>query len=207
MTELIDCYLPVLKKTLKIINTSSNLADYTASRMEIITKLEKSLDDAMKLDIEKHEKDAAKLAVIAWIDERILCSTISWCHIWQNEPLQRKYLGTNIAGKQFFTELKNLSTISFQARKVFLFCLQNEFHGQYNSPENENRLADLITIQRQICFPNQWRSWPNEALITPEAIGLPANNLPGRHWLTILTVSTTLLYAVVYFILYKVIIS
>ncbi|SQA96949.1 Uncharacterized protein conserved in bacteria [Cedecea neteri] len=48
------------------------------------------------------EKEAARIAVIAWLDEAILSSELPWRHHWRSELLQRKYLEYHDGGRAFF---------------------------------------------------------------------------------------------------------
>lgn len=167
MNELLDCYLPVFRRVLHIIAEPTSFADYAQTRLSCLVTLEQAIHHTGGLDAPEKEKEAARFAVIAWLDETILCSTLPWRQRWQGELLQRKYLNMTIAGERFFTHLTQLDPAYRQARTVFLFCLQNGFHGQYSTPTGEEALQEVIAEQRALCLPEDWQTWPNTTEITP----------------------------------------
>lgn len=164
--ELLDYYLPVFKQLLQITAAPEQCVDYEDTRQNCIGLLELAIHEAEQLDLREEEKEAAQLAVIAWLDETVLRSTLPWCQIWQRELLQRKYLNMNVAGEHFFTLLSQLELTDYQARKVFLFCLQNGFQGKYGT-EDQAALQEVIAEQRKLCLPEAWQRWPNDAAIVP----------------------------------------
>ncbi|WP_237932244.1 DotU family type IV/VI secretion system protein [Buttiauxella sp. S19-1] len=200
--SLLDCYLPVFKQVLKIIGTPSQFDDYQLTRHDCIQLLDLSIKTAGELDISEKEKEAARAAVIAWLDETVLRSELIWRHHWQGELLQRKYLNITIAGEHFFTLLNQLDPLDEQARLVFLFCLQQGFQGQYSSPDEQPALREVICEQRRFCLPEEWLTWPNEALIVPKPPASMGTMTQRLRPLLTMSVSVALLYTIIYFSLY-----
>ncbi|PIJ48251.1 type IV secretion protein DotU [Erwinia sp. OLTSP20] len=188
---LLDSYIPVFKQVIQITGDPQRFSEYEASRQTCITLFEQASESASKLPVSKAEISAASMAVIAWLDEMILCSTLPWRKRWQGEPLQRKFLNTTLAGEKFFTLMAQLDPPHHQAREVFLFCLQQGFHGQYATLEDRPALQALIEEQRRLCLPEAWLYWPNEALIIPE-LPVPVQSVTQR-----LRPILTMLFAVV----------
>ncbi|EFE10413.1 DotU family type IV/VI secretion system protein [Citrobacter youngae] len=179
MMELLDSYLPVFKKALHIVDNPSEFSGYAESRLLCIKTLEQARSEANQCDVEEEEKAAAYFAVIAWLDELMLCSELPWRQQWQGERLQRKYLNTTLAGAHFFQRLTALDVGHQQARKVFLFCLQNGFHGQYGTVDDRSDLLALIEEQRKQCLQENWWAWPCD---TPVASGIPDKKIAiTRH--------------------------
>ncbi len=172
---LLDSYLPVFKLTLQIAGNPAEHASYDESRQICITTLEQAIADAGQCDASEEEKEAARFAVIAWLDETVLCSALPWRQQWLGELLQRKYLNTTVAGTHFFSQLAELDIKHQQARTVFLFCLQNDFHGQYGTADDRSDLLALIEALRKQCLPQSWHTWPNEAPVTS---GTPHRTTP-----------------------------
>lgn len=202
MRELLDCYLPVFKQVMRLVTEPTDIAEYEASRQICIERLEQAMQDAYSQDVSEEEKDAARFAVVAWLDETILCSALPWRHLWQGELLQRKYLDITVAGERFFSYLDQLAPDSKQARKVFLFCLQNGFHGQYSTPDSTPALLSVVEAQRQLCLPQAWQAWPNDAAITPYTIDKPAPLLLKKHLLLSMITGVFLLYGALFFLLH-----
>ena len=199
---LLDCYLPVFKKMLMIIREPTRFDDYEDSRQICTELLERTIQKANEQEVCQEEKEAAKVAVIAWLDETVLCSSLTWRQRWQSELLQRKYLDITVAGTHFFTLLSQLMISHLQAREVFLFCLQQGFHGQYLAPEDQLALQKVMIEQRQLCLPEAWQTWPNEATLippTPRPTGMKTKRLRP---LLCMTASVILLYTVLFLFLY-----
>ncbi|EPL4526980.1 DotU family type IV/VI secretion system protein [Enterobacter asburiae] len=200
--RLIDCYIPVFKQIIHITGNQATFENYNDCRQHCITVLNHAIHMAGELDVSEDEKEAARTAVIAWIDETILCSTLPWRQHWQVELLQRKYLNINVAGEHFFTQLSRLSPTHDQARTVFLFCLQQGFCGQYSRPDDQPALLEVIAQQRKLCLPDDWLNWPNEATITPDTPALPEHRSIRRRPLLTLSVAIVLLYGSLYLFLH-----
>lgn len=164
---LIDCYMPVFQQVLEVTSKPDIFFDYEQTRQCIISQLEKAILGTCLEDICEEEKSSAHFAVIAWIDETIMCSQLSLCKSWKDELLQREYFNTTIAGELFFTKLSGLLPDYVQAREVFLFCLQNGFHGRYSASPDYSGLQKIILQQRRLCLSEKWCDWPNNGIITP----------------------------------------
>jgi type VI secretion system protein ImpK len=168
--KLLDCYLPVFKLAAQFAHQPALFADYDAFRTLCITRLEQAVQDAEHQEISDFERDQAFFAVVVWLDETVLCSTLPFAQNWRTDLLQRKYFQTAIGGEMFFARLSHLKEEHQQARLVFLFCLQNGFNGKYSAMQDRSALASLIEQQRQQCLPEDWQPWPNDAQITPVSI-------------------------------------
>ncbi|ATF93815.1 DotU family type IV/VI secretion system protein [Cedecea neteri] len=200
--QLLDSYLPVFKQVLHITG-GEDLTDYEPSRQLCITLFEKAEQEAALQDASADEKEAARIAVIAWLDEAILSSELPWRHHWRSELLQRKYLNITTAGELFFIQLEKLNPAYDEARKVFLFCLQQGFQGQYSTSEDKQPLHTVIEAQRTICLPEQWQKWPNEAEIMPERIPKSTSMSQRLRPLLLAALGVSLLYSILFFALYN----
>ena len=200
--QLLDFYLPVFKQILQMTVDPALFDNYQQSRQTCINLLDLSILEASQQNICEEEKEAAQLAVIAWLDETVLRSMLSWRQYWQRELLQRKYLNITVAGEHFFTRLNQLEPTHVQARQVFLFCLQQGFQGQYSSPDDQRALEEVIAEQRRLCLPTAWQTWPNEAAIVPARF-ISAGTMTQRlHPLICTAIGILLLYTTLYFFLY-----
>lgn len=197
MNELLDYYLPIFKMIKKAIVETDCYADYAGFRSDCVSQLEHAISKSSKLDICIEERKAALFAVVAWVDEQILCSSLSWKHHWQVDTLQKNYLETTTAGEDFFIHLNKLTVNHRQSRRVFLFCLQNGFHGQFSMPEDETALTNLIIAQRAICLSGAWDRWPNEEVITP-VFKQKTSKPPHKRYLLISSIILLFLYIIIY---------
>lgn len=203
MTELIDCYLPVFKLVIQITSDPTSFTDYKSIRGSCISRLELAGNYAEYTDTADTEKSAARFAVIAWMDEMILRSSLSWRQNWQSELLQRKYLNITTAGEHFFTDLDALPPEHVQARKVFLFCLQNGFRGRYITSDSRPELLAVIENLRRLVLPEEWLRWPNEAAVTSFCTRQFIITARSRHPFPLLLIIITFMYTFLFFLLYQ----
>ncbi|EAM2857712.1 DotU family type IV/VI secretion system protein [Salmonella enterica] len=200
MNELLECYLPIFKLINKAVFDPDCYVNYSLFHSDCVSQLEHAINKANKLDICIEERKAALFAVVAWVDEQILCSSFSWKFHWQGDLLQKNYLETTTAGEDFFIQLNKLAVNHRQSRRVFLFCLQNGFHGQFSMPEDQMALSNLIITQREICLSGAWNYWPNEEVITP-FFKSKSPKMPHKRYTLIGITILLLLYTITYFYL------
>lgn len=196
--SLLEYYLPVFRRILWIVGQPERFEDYLSTRQSCIELFESANLLIQQMEIEIEQKQAAELAVIAWMDEQILCSTLPWRSLWQGEPLQLKYFNITVAGERFFELLQQLEPLTNDAREVFLFCLQHGFHGQYSGPECQIKLQNTIQEQRGYCLPESWQAWPNDEPIVP--LSFRTEQVVAQRLNPLLITATCLM--VVYIMLY-----
>lgn len=169
--KLLDCYLPVFKLATEIASRPEDFSDYDTFRKDCLLRLEEAVHEAEYHDISDFERDQSFFAVVVWLDEVVLCSQLSLAQSWCSNLLQRKYFQTSIGGEMFFDRLNTLKAEHLQARRVFLFCLQNGFNGKYSTEQDRSALKQVVEQQRQLCLPQDWQQWPNNTQITPINVG------------------------------------
>lgn len=117
----------------------------------------------------------AKFALIAFLDETIICSEWEQKSEWLAEPLQLKLFNTFNAGEEFFTNIRVLqqkTAANKDVLEIYYLCLVLGFKGKYQlqSPENLRRIIDDLNLE---LHPDVFR--------TPDAIsphGKPQAELP-----------------------------
>jgi type IV/VI secretion system ImpK/VasF family protein len=103
---------------------------YDEWRRRVETELDltaKKLDDTVDL----RDYDAARFAVCAWIDEKVLNSSWAYRETWKGDLLQEAFYNTTHAGEEFFTRLDGLKSTQDSVRQVYLLCLLLGFKGRY----------------------------------------------------------------------------
>lgn len=80
--------------------------------------------------LEAAELDAARFALVAWIDETILLTNWPGQGDWIQDLLQTRLFATNKAGDEFFQRLESLPPNFNHAREVFFLCLVMGFEGK-----------------------------------------------------------------------------
>jgi len=93
--------------------------------------------------------EAAKFALVVFLDEIILNSQWDEREVWRDNPLQLSLFGERGGGSRFFTELEKLRGAGNQKREVlevYHLCLTLGFHGQYRisgKKQLDTVIADL----------------------------------------------------------------
>lgn len=165
--KLLRCYLPVFNLAAKFAHRPEFFSDFDGFRERCISLLETAMEQAEYLEISEFEREHAFFAMVAWLDELVLCTAPHLAPGWRAHLLQRHYFQTSIGGEVFFERLSELQVEHRQARTVFLFCLQNGFNGKYSHAKDHHELARLVETQRQLCLSPEWQDWPNDADLTP----------------------------------------
>jgi len=117
----------------------------------------------------------AKFALVAFLDETIICSEWDQKSEWLAEPLQLKWFSTFNAGEEFFINMRTLqqrTTANKEVLEIYFLCLVLGFKGKYQlqSPENLRRVIDDLNLE---LHPDQFRM-PDS--ISPH--GKPQGELP-----------------------------
>lgn len=196
--SLLEHYLPIFRQILLIVGQPEEFKEYQPTRQHCIALYESANLQIQQMEIEKQQKLAAELAMVAWIDEQILSSTLAWRSVWQSEPLQLLYFNITIAGERVFEVMQQLAPTANEAREVFLFCLQHGFHGQFSTLDSQHKLQETIQEQRSYCLPESWQPWPNDE--PPVSLLFKRGQLIAERLNTLLIATSSLL--VVYIMLY-----
>ncbi|EHM44282.1 DotU family type IV/VI secretion system protein [Hafnia alvei] len=177
MMKLLNCYLPVFRLGYEFTQHPEKYADYAFLRETCIELLKQSALNA-ELEHDKSDCESALLAVVIWLDERVLCSTLPCVAQWRSALLQMQLFQTSIGGELFFTRLAAIPDANISLHRVYLFCLLTGFHGKYTQ-QDKTRLKQRIE-KTKACLPAEWRDWPNQAHLTLAGQQLKINQL--THW-------------------------
>ncbi len=90
--------------------------------------------------------DAARFALVAWIDELVSVSGWHGAFEWEREPLQLALFGTRRAGVEFYDRLEKLRPENAAALEVFFHCLALGFQGDFAGREGDR----LALVQRTL---------------------------------------------------------
>ncbi len=146
--RLIDCFTDVLayvvERTAAI--RGGEQPAYEELRLGVERRLADHAGDYTAGGYSRPQYDAAKFAVVAFIDEAILLS--QWEHkaVWSRELLQKAHFETANAGVEFFDRLDALSPFNpgeRDIREVYYYCLCLGFVGKYYRAGDKARLDEL----------------------------------------------------------------
>lgn len=199
--KLLNLYLPVFKLVINFAQGIYPLTNYEDFRQQCIFKLEQAISAAEQIECTGRERDEAFFAVVLWLDEFIMRSSLPYISQWRTELLQVKYFQTTIGGKEFFQHLNQLEDEHCLAKCVYLFCLQQGFQGQY-AGQNSGQLQQIIQLLRWSCLPEAWIGWPNDAELTSIIKNKNQKQLLIKYHRPLLLLSFALLYPLALLILY-----
>lgn len=152
--RLIDCFVPVFE-TLSVL--PSHLSSSDSVTVESVKNqfyqqfavLDSEVYDTFSIE----QKDAAKFAVVALIDEKISETDWGARHKWSMQPMQKELFSTLNAGEVFFDKLDDLAPqgdADTEIRIVYLYCLRMGFCGRYFTPGEKGFLDALMVQQLEV---------------------------------------------------------
>lgn len=156
----------------------------TALRAHLISMIEEFTRDPDARAVPAEELEAARFALVAWVDEMINTSSWSNRDEWRKEPLQLQLYQTVRAGNEFYDRLRALRADQLEARAFYYVCLALGFRGQVTDPgERRALLQGLYDSMRVAGSAHELAREPN---VAPSAYDL-AIRLPERRATSIWT--------------------
>jgi type VI secretion system protein ImpK len=211
---LADCFMELFGyvHTLRQ-NAAARQPSYDVVRADVLRLLKQSEAFPTKNGCTWEEYDAARYALCAWIDERILAA--GWEHAgrWRAEPLQLVYYGSADAGEKFFERLKQMGAQQNAVREVYFLCLALGFEGRHGGPDGSATLHQLKTQNLRLLFDGatdtptvasleNGRLFPDAVSHSPAA--LPARpSTRGSLWVTHLIVWSSSVLLIILYVIYR----
>jgi type VI secretion system protein ImpK len=137
-----DCFMEIIAYTGFVARGGESLTydQVRAGMQQLITQSEACLE---KGQFNPEDRNLARFAVFAWVDETILSSPWEGRKQWQREQLQRHYFQTADAGELFFERLNSVGPHQRDVREVYYLCLALGFSGQYCKQGDDFMLEQL----------------------------------------------------------------
>jgi type VI secretion system protein ImpK len=136
------------------IRISRQLEDPATLRRRVKDLLARLDSRARSAGIEFEQLEAAKYALVAFLDEAITSIDFADKDSWLASPLQMELYNRYDAGEEFFKRLQQLRQrpqANLQALEIFYFCLVAGFKGKYQHSDPET-LRGLIEDTRADIF-------------------------------------------------------
>ncbi len=140
-TRLADCFIDALSYTKLFLRRPGG--DYAAFRQRVEQRLADARERAQAGAIAEDAYQSALFAVVAWLDEAVMCSGWADAERWRRNLLQKVHFNTTRAGVDFFTRLEALPPGRKDVREVYYFCLMLGFKGQYVYGADQRALEAL----------------------------------------------------------------
>jgi type VI secretion system protein ImpK len=156
-------------------NQSPNMVDLTTGMFSLIISLRDGRDfgevDHLRQQVNnflagldragaeagyiRDDMEAAKFALVVFLDETILNSHWDKREIWRDNPLQLSLFGERGGGSRFFKELEKLRQQGEAKREVlevYHICLTLGFEGQYRVSGMTHLKAILADLRNQLGY-------------------------------------------------------
>lgn len=151
-------YAPLFT-TVHALHAGGDLGDASKFRTEIQKQLEEAEKKAREAGYSSRQLDEARFPIVALIDEAVGSSQWPGRAIWRNEPLQKLYFDTRLAGVEFYQRLAALRenpAENLPLLELYYACLGVGFAGLHRVQEPEKldaliaELSQLISAGRAV---------------------------------------------------------
>jgi len=169
--RIVDFFTDVILHARKFVRQQGEKSGVEELRSELRGLLESSRQSALDHGISADNYEAASFAVVAYIDELLLCSDWEKRGEWQHEPLQRMYFNTTSAGAEFYDRLNELNKFGpdRDVREVFALCLGLGFRGKYFRGEDRKAYEDAKAFNLGLLLPDEAQRNIDSATLFPSA--------------------------------------
>jgi type VI secretion system protein ImpK len=160
---------------------AKSLGPIETLRSHLMTLLDRANREAKWLDLPADTLDSARYAVVAFLDEMILCSPCPDREWWSAHKLQLELFNEDAAGAGFFQRLETIQKthpVNKDLLEVYYLCLVLGFEGRYKIHRRDQLKTMIEDVARQLghhetgtLSPHGQR--PNE-LIAEVGAGLPS---------------------------------
>jgi len=146
--RLTDCFADLLGFGLEVRQAlvRGEVSGYEEARGQVERLLAEASVTCSGETFSPEQFEAAKFAVVAFIDEVFLNADWGGQEAWSRNPLQRVHFGTANAGDEFFKRLDALNPFNpaeNDIREVYFYCLSLGFTGRYDYSGGQAKLAEL----------------------------------------------------------------
>src|SRR5271170_173486 len=145
--RLVDYFLKLVFFAISFLDQKTG--EYESFRADVNRLIEEARTAARKGGIADADFDAGLFAMVAWLDEAVLCSEWPGAPQWQKVPLQLQYFRTSKAGVEFFSRLEELGPKRSRVREVYYLALVIGFRGKYLRPNDQRTINWLKEQQLQ----------------------------------------------------------
>ena len=174
--RLVDCFCEIFSFVLQLLDASGqHSAEARQVHERCLGLVEAARQCCNERGYEQGRFEQALFAVIVWIDEAILCSSLPLAHDWPGLLLQLHFFNTNNGGDEFYARLAKLDVEDDQLSEVFAYCFAFGFHGRLHEDTVliEKHRSDLhsrlhVTTPSKKLFPASYCGNERRGYKTPK---------------------------------------
>lgn len=171
--HLVDCFVDVFTYVRQLTARDDDELSGSLIREQLDELFAQKAYQAIEAGYQQRHYDDAKFAVVAWVDEQILTSTLAVKESWRVELLQKHYFNTVHGGQIFFEKLIKLDqfdAFDMDVREVFFYCLAFGFHGKYYTDAAVQELATIRKDNYQLLMQSQGTTDPSKLWFDQEPL-------------------------------------
>ena len=202
--RLVDLFLKIFAATVQFVNQGGG--DIGGFRLQIGRLIGDAIEISRKAGVPENDFRDGLFAVVAWVDETIMCSGLAEADRWQKATLQMEHFRTSRAGVEFYERLEQLAAARKQVREVYYLALAAGFRGRYLADNDRAHLDRLKEQQLQMLVDDNGRlvlEGRRPLLASAYAAAVPTPGDGGRGlWLRSLPLTAILLPVAVVGVLY-----
>lgn len=155
--EVVNPLLDAASDVFAIVAPLRTRPDRAGSFQELRTSVVETLQGVDRCGLENRltlsDVEAARFAVVAYVDEAVIASQWHGRAEWMANPLQLELFGEQTAGQKFFdrlAELRRQPERNVDLIEVYCVCLQLGFEGAYAFQEPERLMVLQMDLHSQI---------------------------------------------------------
>lgn len=182
--RLVDSFIGIMLYVRKFARVAANdTPDYETVRTELMQLFEESKTQAVRHGYTEEIYKTAKNAVVAYVDESILCSPWGHRDEWKKEPLQRIYFDTTNHGDEFYEILNRLNKFGpdREVREVYSLCLGLGFKGKYYNLADRHSYEELKNFNLGVLLNDEAKKNIDSTVLFPEAYGEQGKRVIGNY--------------------------
>jgi len=170
--RLVDCFIDTIIHVRSLApKMGADGPEFDEVQTDLLRMFEESESGIEAMGFNAETFNAAKFAIVAYVDEMILCS--KWCEKgkWQRQSLQRKFFNTTNIGAEFYEKLAALSKQGpdRSVREVYSLCLGLGFKGKLFSNDERKQLEDIKDFNISLLMPEANQRNLDTAVLFPTA--------------------------------------
>lgn len=182
--QLVDSFISII---LYVRNFSRNAAGEVPAYADVRADLKRLFDEsqvqAISHGYSEQDYKTAKTAVVAYVDEIILCSSWKDRDEWKKEPLQRTYFDTTNLGDEFYEILNRLNKFGpdREIREVYSLCLGLGFKGKYFDLAERHKYEEVKSFNLGVLLNDEAKKNIDSTILFPEAYGEDGRRVIGNY--------------------------
>jgi len=142
--RLLDCFIKIF---VYVPDFLAAAGEYETFRAKLASLIDEARNDARRISVSDADFDAALFAVVAWIDETVMCSQWPGADRWRKSTLQMQFFRSSRAGVEFYARLEGLTASQRQVREVYYMALASGFRGRF-AGVNDQPALDMLKQQQ-----------------------------------------------------------